>query len=48
MSKDCSCGRSPNGKCIGWHNLTNEKYEAKKAEYETQQLNESAPKLLKE
>lgn len=30
MSKDCGCGRSPTGKCIGWHNLTNEKYEEKK------------------
>jgi len=28
--KNCGCGRSPTGKCIGWHNLTNEKYEEKK------------------
>jgi hypothetical protein len=48
MSKDCGCGRSPNGKCIGWHGLTNEQYEAKKSDYEKQQLNESAPQLLKE
>lgn len=27
MSKDCGCGRSPTGKCIGWHNLTNEQME---------------------
>ena len=20
----CGCGRSPNGKCIGWHGLTEE------------------------
>jgi hypothetical protein len=48
MSKECGCGRSPTGKCIGWHNLTNEQYVAKKAEYEKQQLNESAPQLLRD
>ena len=45
---DCGCGRSPTGKCIGWHNLTNEEYEKKRKEYEQKQLNESAPKLLKD
>ena len=36
---DCGCGRSPTGKCIGWHKLPEEeyaealkKYKAKKAE----------------
>lgn len=48
MSKDCGCGRSPTGKCIGWHNLTNELYEEKKAEYEKQQLDESSPQLLRD
>jgi hypothetical protein len=48
MSKDCGCGRSPTGKCIGWHNLTNEQYDAEKAEYEKKQLNESAPQLLRD
>ena len=24
--KDCGCGRSPTGKCIGWHSLTEEEY----------------------
>lgn len=46
--KDCGCGRSPTGKCIGWHNLTNEQYEVKKTEYEKQTLNESAPQLLRD
>ena len=23
---DCGCGRSPTGKCIGWHDLTEEDY----------------------
>lgn len=29
----CSCGRSPTGKCIGWHNLTEEEYKEKLREY---------------
>ena len=36
----CGCGRSPTGKCIGWHALTEEAYEAKLAEYNAQ-LNQS-------
>jgi hypothetical protein len=31
----CGCGRSPNGKCIGWHGLTEEQYQAALAEYES-------------
>ena len=28
---DCGCGRSPTGKCIGWHKLSEEEYlESKK------------------
>jgi hypothetical protein len=48
MSKDCGCGRSPTGKCIGWHNLTNEDYLQKKKDHEDKSLTESAPKLLTE
>ena len=33
MSK-CTCNRSPNGQCIGWHRLTQEQYEEKKRQYE--------------
>ena len=29
----CGCGRSPTGKCIGWHALTEEQYKQKLAEY---------------
>jgi len=29
----CSCGRSPTGLCIGWHNLTNEEYNIQKSLY---------------
>lgn len=28
----CGCGRSPTGKCNGWHNLTEEDYKKKLAE----------------
>ena len=30
----CGCGRSPTGKCIGWHGLTEEKYKEELANYE--------------
>lgn len=30
----CSCGRSPTGKCIGWHDLTEEEFQIKLAAYE--------------
>jgi hypothetical protein len=33
----CGCGRSPTGKCIGWHALTDEAYKAKLAEWTSQQ-----------
>ena len=33
----CSCGRSPTGDCIGWHNMTNEQYQVKLVEYTEQQ-----------
>lgn len=29
----CGCGRSPTGKCVGWHNLTEEQYQTKLKEY---------------
>ena len=36
---DCGCGRSPNGKCLGWHDLSEEEYLEKLKEYETSQKN---------
>ena len=33
----CGCGRSPTGKCIGWHKLTEEEFVAKKKAYEARQ-----------
>jgi hypothetical protein len=36
-ANSCGCGRSPTGKCIGWHNMTEEQYPEKKAQYEAKQ-----------
>ena len=33
----CTCGRSPTGKCVGWHNLSEEDYQSKKIAWETKQ-----------
>ena len=30
---ECGCGRSPTGKCIGGHNLSEEEYQEKLKEY---------------
>ena len=32
---NCGCGRSPTGKRIGWHALSEEEYKKKKEKYET-------------
>jgi hypothetical protein len=37
----CGCGRSPTGKCIGWHGLAQEVFEAKLQEYNAKQLKEA-------
>lgn len=29
----CGCGRSPTGKCIGWHGLSEEAFQQRLAEY---------------
>ena len=33
MNMEWGCGRSPTGKCIGWHNLSEEEYQEKLKEY---------------
>ena len=30
---ECGCGRSPTGKCVGWHALSEEKYRERKTAY---------------
>lgn len=37
----CGCGRSPNGSCVGWHRLTEEKYQELYKHY--QETNEIKP-----
>jgi hypothetical protein len=34
----CGCGRSPTGKCIGWHGLPEDVFREKLAEYEDAEL----------
>ena len=29
----CGCGRSPTGKCVGWHGLSEEQFELELAKY---------------
>lgn len=41
----CGCGRSPTGKCIGWHGLTEEAYEKVKGEWEVEQYKIQAQTL---
>lgn len=34
----CGCGRSPTGKCIGWHSLSEELYQHQKMLYLEEEL----------
>jgi hypothetical protein len=34
----CGCGRSPTGKCIGWHGLTEEMYQHQRMLWLEEQL----------
>ena len=33
----CGCGRSPTGKCIGWHGLSEDEYKARLEEFNRQE-----------
>ncbi len=33
----CGCGRSPTGKCIGWHGLSEEEFQKRLAEHQANQ-----------
>lgn len=37
----CGCGRSPTGKCIGWHGLTEEAFKEKLQNYLTEEANKT-------
>ena len=41
----CGCGRSPTGKCIGWHSLTEDAYKLKRDEYDLAQYRSQAEEL---
>jgi hypothetical protein len=41
----CGCGRSPTGKCCGWHALTEGEYRVKKDEYDLAQYRNQAEDL---
>jgi hypothetical protein len=41
----CGCGRSPTGRCCGWHALTEDQYRAKLDEYELDQYRQQAQEL---
>jgi len=34
----CGCGRSPTGFCCGWHNLTEEEFRERLAQYDANLL----------
>ena len=38
---NCSCGRSPTGKCVGWHSLSEEQYQEKKSVYDARKAAKS-------
>ena len=46
VGRDCGCGRSPTGYCMGWHGLTNEQYKVKLNEWNQEQ--NSGKQLLRE
>ena len=35
----CGCGRSPTGKCIGWHGLSESQFQSKLVEYMAKEQN---------
>ncbi len=41
----CGCGRSPTGDCIGWHGLSEEQFQQKKAEWELNEYKKQAQEL---
>ena len=40
MKGGCSCGRSPVGSCIGWHKLTEDRYQKALIEYNKMSKNQ--------
>jgi hypothetical protein len=44
----CGCGRSPTGKCIGWHGLDEDEYSQQLAIYEAKQIEDLKKDTLSE
>jgi len=42
----CGCGRSPTGKCCGWHGLTEEEFQERREKYLTGQQDLSGKDLV--
>ena len=40
----CGCGRSPTGKCLGWHALSDEQYEERKRQWDIAEYTRKAQK----
>lgn len=43
--KQCGCGRSPTGKCIGWHSLSEEAYQKVLGDWELDEYRRKAQEL---
>ncbi len=41
----CGCGRSPTGKCIGWHGLTEDEFNDRLEKYQTGKVDLSGKEL---
>jgi hypothetical protein len=41
----CGCGRSPTGKCCGWHALTEEQYKKARDNYDLAEYQKQAAEL---
>ena len=37
----CTCGRSPTGKCVGWHKLSEAEFQEKKDAWDAKQADKS-------
>lgn len=42
---NCGCGRSPTGKCIGWHGLNEEQLKEAQRQWELDQYTKQAQEL---
>lgn len=40
----CGCGRSPTGKCMGWHGLSDQAFEQALAKYQEKQFDNGEQK----